>query len=94
MRFLYADIFYLCSAILMNLMKQPFLLCLCLMSFGVFAQDTWVAPVEAKEIINPYSGNQIAANGVSYTGSGGSGPTGPVNGAGGAGIVMIRYLSS
>lgn len=42
-------------------MKQCFLLCLFLISFSVFAQDSWVAPVEAKEIINPYVGNQIAA---------------------------------
>ena len=44
-------------------MKQYILLCfcLCLISFGVFAQDNWVAPLDAKEIVNPYSGNQIAA---------------------------------
>ena len=42
-------------------MKQCFLFGLCLMSFGVFGQDGWVAPLEAKEIVNPYSGNQIAA---------------------------------
>ena len=42
-------------------MKQYILLCLCLISFGVFAQDNWVAPLDAKEIVNPYNGNQIAA---------------------------------
>ena len=42
-------------------MKRYLLLCFCLISFGVHAQDNWVAPNEAKEIINPYSGNQIAA---------------------------------
>ena len=42
-------------------MKQFFLLCLCLVVFDVFAQDNWVAPFEAKEIVNPYGGNQIAA---------------------------------
>ena len=42
-------------------MRQFFLMCLCLMCFGVFAQDNWAAPIEAKEIVNPYSGNQIAA---------------------------------
>ena len=42
-------------------MKRYILLCLCLISFSVFAQDNWVAPLDAKEIINPYSGNQIAA---------------------------------
>ena len=42
-------------------MKRYILLCLCLISFGVFAQDNWVAPLDAKEIVNPYSGNQIAA---------------------------------
>ena len=42
-------------------MKRYILLCLCLISFGVFAQDNWVAPLDAKEIINPYNGNQIAA---------------------------------
>ena len=31
------------------------------MGFSVFAQDNWVAPLEAKEIVNPYDGNQIAA---------------------------------
>ena len=42
-------------------MKQYILLCLCLISFGVFAQDNWVAPLDAKETVNPYNGNQIAA---------------------------------
>ena len=42
-------------------MKRYILLCLCLISFSVFAQDNWVAPLEAKEIVNPYNGNQIAA---------------------------------
>lgn len=42
-------------------MKRYILLCLCLISFSVFAQDNWVAPLDAKEIINPYNGNQIAA---------------------------------
>ena len=42
-------------------MKQYVLLCLCLISCGAFAQDNWVAPLEAKEVVNPYSGNQIAA---------------------------------
>ena len=42
-------------------MKQYLFLCLCLMSFCVFGQDNWVAPLEAKEIVNPYGGNQIAA---------------------------------
>ena len=31
------------------------------MGLGVFAQDVWLVPVEAKEIVNPFSGNQIAA---------------------------------
>ena len=31
------------------------------MSISVFAQDNWVTPLEAKEIVNPYDGNQIAA---------------------------------
>ena len=42
-------------------MKQFFLLNLCLVCFGVFAQDSWVAPVDAKEVVNPYRGNKIAA---------------------------------
>ena len=42
-------------------MKRYILLCLCLMSFSVFAQENWVAPLDAKEIVNPYNGNQIAA---------------------------------
>ena len=42
-------------------MKRYILLCLCLMGFDVFAQDNWVAPFEAREIVNPYVGNQIAA---------------------------------
>ena len=42
-------------------MKRYILLCLCLISFSVFAQDNWVAPLDAKEIVNPYNGNQIAA---------------------------------
>ena len=42
-------------------MKRYILLCLCLISISVFAQDNWVAPLDAKEIINPYNGNQIAA---------------------------------
>ena len=41
-------------------MKRFFLLVFCLMSFGVVAQDGWVAPLESKDIINPYEGNQIA----------------------------------
>ena len=45
----------------MVVMKRYILLCLCLISFGVFAQDNWVAPIDAKEIVNPYNGNQIAA---------------------------------
>ena len=32
------------------------------MGFSVFAQENWVAPLEAKEIVNPYSGNQVAAH--------------------------------
>tara|TARA_B100001115_G_scaffold168650_1_gene148650 strand:+ start:567 stop:917 length:351 start_codon:yes stop_codon:yes gene_type:complete len=31
------------------------------MGLSIFAQDVWVVPVEAKEIVNPYGGNQIAA---------------------------------
>ena len=31
------------------------------MGFRVLAQDAWVAPVDAKKIINPYDGNQIAS---------------------------------
>ena len=42
-------------------MKYIFLSFLCLMCSGAFAQDTWVAPDEAKDVVNPYAGNQIAA---------------------------------
>lgn len=42
-------------------MKHFFLLVSCLVGFGVFAQDNWFAPVEAKKIVNPYDGNQISA---------------------------------
>ena len=41
-------------------MKRYILLCLCLISFSVFAQITG-GSLDAKEIINPYNGNQIAA---------------------------------
>lgn len=42
-------------------MKQFFLVGLCLVGFNAFAQDVWVAPEESKEVLNPYQGNQIAA---------------------------------
>ena len=42
-------------------MERFFLFVFCLFGFGVFAQDSWVAPVESKKIVNPFSGNLIAA---------------------------------
>lgn len=42
-------------------MKQFLLFGLCLISFNAFSQDVWVAPEESKETVNPYQGNQIAA---------------------------------
>lgn len=42
-------------------MKQFFLSCLCLVCFGAFAQERWAAPDEASGLVNPYAGNQIAA---------------------------------
>ena len=42
-------------------MKYVILSILCLFSINIRAQNTWVAPDEAKTIINPYAGNEIAA---------------------------------
>ena len=42
-------------------MKYIILSILCLFYINVSAQNSWVAPDEAREIINPYDGNKIAA---------------------------------
>ena len=42
-------------------MRGFLLLLFCLFSFCAFAQETWVAPVEAAVAENPYKGNVIAA---------------------------------
>lgn len=42
-------------------MKYIILSILCLFTLNVNAQNVWVAPDEAKKIINPYDGNKIAA---------------------------------
>ena len=42
-------------------MKYVVLSIFCLFSINVRAQNTWAAPDEAKTIINPYAGNEIAA---------------------------------
>ena len=61
MRLLFLPICFIFGAPLDYYMKYFLLSCLCLMSLGVFAQDVWVAPDEAKDVVNPYVGNQIAA---------------------------------
>ena len=42
-------------------MKRIILSIICLYSINVCAQSSWVAPEKAREIINPYEGNKIAA---------------------------------